>query len=110
VHGQSVEIFTAEFNLTGVQAAAHLKVQDPRPFTNRLCAADCARRTIEGRNRTVARGLHEPASKPMDLLAHDFVVPVEQFTPSSITDCRNAVCRPDDVGEEQVLSTRSVTV
>src|SRR5205807_4466751 len=69
-------------------------------FGDFLCAANRARRTIEGGEEAVARGVVFHAAPPTERLTHDCVVAKDQLLPVVVTKLDLLLSRSDDVGEQ----------
>src|SRR5207247_8916763 len=100
VYGHPAYVPGAQLALARVEPGAHLEAEARDLVRDARCAADRARRAIEGGEESVAHRLDLPPSVAVDLVAHELVVAVEQLPPATIAHPGRALCRPDDVGEQ----------
>ena len=64
------------------------------------CAADGARRPVEGREEAVTGGIDLVAAEPFELPADSRVMALEKLAPTPVPHRGGPLCRADDVGEE----------
>src|SRR5262249_43521675 len=101
VHGDPADVIAADLALAGVQPGAHGDAQRGHRVADCHRAADRALRTVEHRQKAVARRIHLPAPKPSQLRPHDGVVRIKQRTPIAVTHRGGRARRVHDVGKEQ---------
>jgi hypothetical protein len=88
VHGDAPDVPVHELDFAGVQTDAELHVPRAKRVANRGGAADSTRRSVEGGEESVTRGLHFSALKVLELASHRGVVFVEKLSPATISQHR----------------------
>ena len=86
-------------DLAGVEAGTDVHADGADPLLDRSGAVDRSRRSVEGGQGAVARGLDHPAPMPLDLVRGGVVMAGEELRSNLVaqpTACR----RVADVGEE----------
>ena len=90
----------SKFHLSRVHARADLDPEVADRCTDRLSTPDRTGRTVEGREESVAGGIHVAASVTFDLHASPLVVTGEDRTPLGVAHRAELLRRSDDVGEQ----------
>jgi len=103
---QSRDRATPHLHLTGVNADVDLEAQGRAGLPYGECAANGARRPVEGGQEAVARRVHFAAPKPRHQTAHDTSVLLQQVAPPAVSEGLSERGRAGDV-ETTVASTRS---
>jgi hypothetical protein len=100
VYGDAGYVIFVEFDFAAVQAGSNFKAECVDLVANRTSAADRSAWPVEGRQYTVAGGLHLSAPEPFQLPFDDSVVTAEKLPPTSVTPTGRLPGRVDDIGEQ----------
>lgn len=89
----------AHLDFPRMDADPDLDAQHAHRFNHGVAAGQRGTRAGERRNEAVPGGVDFTAAEPLDLMADDGVVVVEQVAPPVVAELRGALRRTDDVGE-----------
>src|SRR5712691_1020689 len=84
MHGNAADIVAFQLDLAGVESAAHADPKRLHHFGYRRGAAHGAGGAVEGGEKPVAEVFHFMPAKPRELLAHGFVMSIEQRAPLAV--------------------------
>src|SRR5207244_6376186 len=91
VHGDAGDVVASLLDLPGVETGAALETDLAGGVADRTRRPNRARRAVERGEHAIARALHGPTGEPIQLPAHDNVVPVEQLAPLAVAELRDLV-------------------
>ena len=100
VNSDTTNIVADHFALACMEPSTDLYAERPDFLGNGTGAANAARWTVKGGEKTVARCFHFMASKSREIAPDRGVMIVEQIAPALVAECGGFLGRADDVGEE----------
>src|SRR6476659_4372233 len=100
MHRDAPYLVAHQLAFARVQPSTNLQPQGAHALGNCACAANSARRAVEGREETVAGAIDLAPAKVGQLAANERMVTVEQIVPNLITEAGSALSGTDDVGEK----------
>jgi hypothetical protein len=92
-------VVALQFDLAGIQPAAHRDAEQPHLVGDRRGATHRAP-FVEGREKAVAEVLDRLAAKASDLLSRRPVLPLWQRVPLAVADFGGALRGSDDIAEQ----------
>ena len=99
--GNSSDIVGCDLDLAGVHASPHLKVQRSDQINDAGCTADCASRTVEGGQETIAGRSDLLSSEARNFLPDDLIMFFHKRTPAPVSHLGRPLCRLHDIREHQ---------
>jgi len=98
--GDAPDVGAIELDLARVETGSDVEPEVANGGADRLRAADRSRRAVEDRQQAIACRDDLASTEPVELLACDGVVPIEQLLPRVITERPGSFGGADDVREE----------
>ena len=90
VDSDAADVVAHDFDLAGMEAAAHLDAERPHPLDDCRSAAHGAGGAVERREKAVAEALDGAPAEARDFVPYRLVVPIEQNMPFTVADLRRA--------------------
>ena len=100
VNSDPSDLAGKEFALARVHAPAHFEPDSARVRRNCERTADRTRRAVESGEEAVTGGVNFTSAPARQLPPHRRLMLSKQVTPAAVAEPRGALCRADDVGEE----------
>ena len=101
MHRDAAHVPADELHLADVDAGADAEPLFASDALDRLCAVECARRPIEGREHPVARRGHLAAAEPVELTPDRLEVVDEELAPGRVPHPGGGRCGVDEIREEE---------
>lgn len=100
VNGDSTDGVPTQLHLSDMDSSADFETERPHLGADRLGAPHPARRAVKDREQPVPGAVDQPTAEPVEDLAREPVVTVEQLSPLPVADLGQLRGRVDEVGEE----------
>jgi hypothetical protein len=100
MHRNATKIFTHHFTLSGVDASPNMDAELFNRIGGRLAAANCARRTVKGRQKAVAHRIDFSTAMQPKLLANNQVMLIEEVPPCAVPKLDHSRRCANDIREK----------
>jgi len=97
--GHPGDVGTPDLNFAGVHTGSHLDAENPHRVDDGRRTFNGSTGAAEGGNKAVTRGVDLAPTEPIEFVADDVVVVVQEVSPPIVAEIGGPLRRTDDIGE-----------